>query len=376
MDEIISVKPGLLKRLGLRIRGNSGIILLTVLWMLVILTILSVGLGQRAGMEISLTQYALGQLQSRYLGWAGLMYSMKQIDLDAQDAQTSQFDTLYHCAVRLEEGQSPEDVFQRRELGGGYFEIVHTLSQRSWAPPKKNRKIFGFRDEERRINVNALTAQNYLILKNLIVLLGFDEQAAEEVGSAVVDWRDSDQEISVPAGAEDGYYVGLSKPYHCKDRPLDSLEELFLVKGMTEEIFKSIKNYVTIYPKEGNLLVNFDTAPELVIQAVARSVVGGSTNADLSDADSLAAKMIFYRQGEDGQEYTADDRQMTVEELNLNSKEEALLRTMERYRTKVSNHIRVRIEARDERRAGRTDIEAIIYRPDLSLLYWGRSRGD
>src|SRR5262249_57796060 len=51
----------------------------------------------------------------------------------------------------------------------------------------------------------------------------------------ILDWIDAD---STPrsTGAEDDYYMGLNPPYHCKNGPLDSLEELLLVKGVTPQL--------------------------------------------------------------------------------------------------------------------------------------------
>ena len=56
-----------------------------------------------------------------------------------------------------------------------------------------------------------------------------------DVADAIVDWLDMDSSPR-PYGAEDDYYTALSPPYHCKNGPLDSLEELLLVRGVTPEL--------------------------------------------------------------------------------------------------------------------------------------------
>ncbi|UCC66387.1 MAG: type II secretion system minor pseudopilin GspK [Deltaproteobacteria bacterium] len=105
----------------------------------------------------------------------------------------------------------------------------------------------------------------------------------------ILDWLDSDDRPR-PLGAEDEYYQGLSPPYPCKDSPLSAVEELLLVKGMTEDIFygdeekKGLVHYLTTF-SEGK--VNINTAPSLVLQTLSDSIDEG-----------LAQALIDYRQEE------------------------------------------------------------------------------
>jgi general secretion pathway protein K len=68
-------------------------------------------------------------------------------------------------------------------------------------------------------------------------------------------------------GAEDEYYLSLEPPYHCKNAPMDSIEEILLVKGMKSEYFfttenyDGLKNYVTV-GTSGK--ININTASEMV----------------------------------------------------------------------------------------------------------------
>ena len=42
-------------------------------------------------------------------------------------------------------------------------------------------------------------------------------------------------------GAESSYYASLDPPYEAKNAPLDCIEELLMVKGITKEIFNGTK---------------------------------------------------------------------------------------------------------------------------------------
>jgi type II secretory pathway component PulK len=56
-----------------------------------------------------------------------------------------------------------------------------------------------------------------------------------ELAASIIDWRDEDSEIT-PGGAEDEYYLLLPQPYNCKNSPLETVEEILLIKGASAEL--------------------------------------------------------------------------------------------------------------------------------------------
>jgi hypothetical protein len=60
---------------------------------------------------------------------------------------------------------------------------------------------------------------------------------------AVLDWIDTDN-LERASGAEEEQYQDLDPPRHCKNAPLDSFEELLLVKGFTPELLFGYGNPV------------------------------------------------------------------------------------------------------------------------------------
>ncbi|MDH4241243.1 MAG: type II secretion system protein GspK [Phycisphaerae bacterium] len=81
-------------------------------------------------------------------------------------------------------------------------------------------------DESAKINVNTAPADLLLELECL------DEAAV----ASILDWIDQD-DVPNPDGAENDYYSGLENAYSCKNGPIDNIEELLLVKGISLEIF-------------------------------------------------------------------------------------------------------------------------------------------
>lgn len=149
---------------------------------------------------------------------------------------------------------------------------------------------YGLVDEERKININNARAP---ILERLLrVTLGFDEMDAQEMAASILDWRDKDSSLSIPLGsAEDSYYRNIAHSYEAKDDRFEVLEELLLVKGMKQDIFDKIRDYITIY---GNGQVNINTASEEVLLA-------------LGFNEKAVYQILRYRYGKDEVPGTADD---------------------------------------------------------------------
>ncbi len=353
--------------------NRSGIISVVVLWLIVILTVLAVGLGRRTSVDLHFAKHAIGKLKAKAAAQGAVMYALNQIRKDAADTTTNTFDSLYQCGISLKEAQTPEDIFKHVPLGEGYFDIGF-LSQAGQETESK--MVCGLEDEERKININAISAQNDKVLAQLIALFGFDENTALMIAASVADWRDADSALANDTfGAEDDFYMSLAQRYHCKNMPFENLEELLLVRGMTPEIFEKIKNYLTVFPIDAAIpRVNIDTASEIVIRALGRSVSGALTNTETADADSLAQKVIAFRRGADGEDATADDRLVDMNELGLNQKEEVIFLAIQNQITKTSNYFRIHARGADEATSASSQIEAVVDRDDLSVVFWRRGR--
>ncbi|EMG39092.1 type II secretory pathway, component PulK [Desulfocurvibacter africanus PCS] len=85
-----------------------------------------------------------------------------------------------------------------------------------------------------KLDVNSL---DYARWVTLLAACGLEDSAEiTAVANSIVDWTDEDTNFSI-GGAENDYYQGLDKPYLCKDGPMESIEELLLVKGVTPELY-------------------------------------------------------------------------------------------------------------------------------------------
>ncbi len=94
---------------------------------------------------------------------------------------------------------------------------------------------YGLEDESIRVNLNALLlldkAQKNAGRDLLMGLPGM----TEDIADAILDWIDEDDDPR-DFGAESDYYMGLDPPYAAKNGPLDTVEELLLVRDITPEL--------------------------------------------------------------------------------------------------------------------------------------------
>jgi len=114
------------------------------------------------------------------------------------------------------------------------------------------------------------------ILTNLLLSGAFpmveDETAAKGIVDAIVDWIDEDDRES-DYGAENSYYESLAKPYSCKNKPLEYIEELLLVRGVTPALLfgvdKSVglAEFLTVYATDDGK-INLNTAAPLLIKSL------------------------------------------------------------------------------------------------------------
>jgi len=126
-------------------------------------------------------------------------------------------------------------------------------------------------------------------LKRLLGELSIDVTKAD----AIVDWIDTDLDATLPDGAEDDYYTGLTPAYRSANGPMVSVSELQLVKGFSSQVPEEYEDYKLLLPHiaalpitNGKTPVNVNTATPEVISALSEQLQG--LGADLSRWDSSA----------------------------------------------------------------------------------------
>ena len=127
-------------------------------------------------------------------------------------------------------------------------------------------------DESGKINLNRLIRDGDKVddwrKKQLRLLFELLQLKPDELVDSIVDWIDKNNEPE-QYGAEVGFYQSLIPAYSPKNGPLDTLEELHMVKGVTDEVYKKIAPYLTVY---GDGKINVNTADRLVLQSLTEGI--------------------------------------------------------------------------------------------------------
>lgn len=142
--------------------------------------------------------------------------------------------------------------------------------------------IVRIEDEQGKIPLNKLVSGGAVdenVKEMLLRLLQQPEfklegSKAAEIVDAIIDWVDDNGEIT-GMGAESSYYASLTPPYSAKNAPLDCIEELLMIRGITPELFSGtnekpgLGRFVTIY---GTGVISINTAPKMVLRALSSDI--------------------------------------------------------------------------------------------------------
>ncbi|XQW84801.1 type II secretion system minor pseudopilin GspK [Thalassotalea piscium] len=168
-------------------------------------------------------------------------------------------------------------------------EITHL--QQIWAQGETSYPVdFGsisgeIKDQQACLNLNALkkAPENTAsatkktipraVFERLIVLLNIDgigtsDFEAARLADALVDWLDSDSNISNVGGAEDNDYAGKEHPYLAANNYLASISELRVIEHFSLNVIHAIKPFVCVLPNTDLHKININTLsaeqPELL----------------------------------------------------------------------------------------------------------------
>ena len=231
--------------------NRRGIALILVLLMLSIITAVTIQLNRDSRSEIYEAANLSDGIRLRYVAESGF-YAAGAILL----ADKTSFDSL------KEQWANTEMLSLKSEalFDNGSFNIA-IEDERGKIPVNQLVSGSGYNPQIRDFLLRLLTGQDFRL----------EQRRAEELIDAIKDWIDADDEVT-GAGAESAYYAGLEIPYAVKNAPLDCIEELLMIKGVTRELFygteksPGLAQCLTVF---GDGKININTAPKPVLGALA-----------------------------------------------------------------------------------------------------------
>ncbi len=203
-----------------------GVALLTVLWIIALMSILLGGFVVVARGENLQTHFLMDSTRARYAAEAGI--ARVALEMRRSDPLTRW----------VPDGRPYEFEFE-----GDKIEVRIT-------------------DESGKVDINAADETT---LVPLFLALGLEDQRARELTDRILDWRDPDDLVRA-FGAEDKDYEAAEYTYGAADQPFTTIGELQQVAGMDYDLYRKLEPYITVYTRTPR--PNPAYASELVLRAL------------------------------------------------------------------------------------------------------------
>lgn len=318
----VAQRPNGALRAAKRRRREKGVALVMVLGAIAIMVVMLTEFQDDAGAEFSAAVAARDGVQAEYFARSAV--NLSRLLIAAEPTMRASIKPLLmllgKTAPQLPIWNYADRIlsaFNDRETGQDFFALSGLdPSQGQNIGLKGGRFEVVIVDEDSKINVN-MGASNEIahlrLAKELMSRMApiqynplFEQRDSTgqyndrfATCSAIIDWADSDQALyscdptSTPGSnsAEDGWYQLLAKPYKRKNAPYDSLEELHMVRGVTDDFWQTFVDPDPSDPKKremtvwGQGTVNVNTANALTLYAIVCS--GAPTAVLCTDATQM-----------------------------------------------------------------------------------------
>ncbi len=200
-----------------------GVVLLVVLVVIALLSLACATFSELMQAERGAARVAVAQAQARALADSGVEMARIFVHKDAEDQKTLggwYNNEAVFRGVTVIDDEEPQSR--------GRFTIVAPAVEDGLYEGIR----FGLEDESTRLNLNTLIAVDRMVEgAGREILMGLPGMT-EDVADAILDWLDEDDEPR-EFGAEKEEYAALDTPYAPKNGPLETVEELLLVRDVT-----------------------------------------------------------------------------------------------------------------------------------------------
>ena len=208
-----------------RSRRTGGTILIVTIWVVLVLAGLALVFARSMRVAAIVAANHVASLEAECVVAGAAEYAMAKL-IASEEEETS---------VLMD-----SEPYEAMQVGKGYFWLLRPNLQ-------DDREFdYGLTDEAGKINLNSASQEMLLRLPGMTA----------ELAASIIDWRDENSEIT-PGGAEDEYYLLLPEPYNCKNAPLETVDEILLIKGASEELLygedTNLNSILDGYENDGDL---------------------------------------------------------------------------------------------------------------------------
>ncbi len=245
---------------------TAGSVLILALWTLFFITALALALHTRV---LGMTRFAAQSTRER-IAYAAAHGGVALAQ--AALVPTNGWDRLVDDPA----------LFRDRGLpGGAHVSVSYVVRDSDGVAVQKH----GLAGEEGKVNFNRASPE--LLHALLQRIGGIESRAATALATRILDWRGDGEEEA--GRAAERRYRERGVPPGVRGHPMQTLHELLLIEGMSEDVFARIMPHATLYG-EGRIHVNMAALP--VLEALADSVGAGTA----AERASLCRKLVQFRE--------------------------------------------------------------------------------
>lgn len=251
---------------------NDGVALILTLLFVVLLTVLVVEFSYEAQVESAYALNSGNEYQARlaarsaiYNGIAILETDRLETELAVADGSTTPSDSRLSAWAQPSTFDPLNDAVMRTTISDEFGKI------------NLNALVYYDGGGEPQLREHIWEALVYFFQQR------DDSVNAEALVDSIRDWIDEDEDVDGD-GAESEFYQSAETPYPCKNGPMDSIDELLLIKGMTPDLYFGKQNvepiqlplseYLTVHGdwlgriNPNTVHVDYDTGISEVLEAM------------------------------------------------------------------------------------------------------------
>jgi type II secretory pathway component PulK len=300
-----------------------------------------------------ITANQMEQIKGKYVAEAGinaskgLLLHSSPFSRGAQTAFQNDYINLMHCRC-YQAGTASGNTVSGSGNGSGLGGLEGAASRLSAGSGQEDSSAFGqgaecgewvldidypmdeymlhleISDEQSRLNLNALVRRSLNpeeqggvvnesfkpVIAELIKLkasergIELDDQEAAQMVDMMVDWEDWGQSGGAIDSDLNQSYQDGNQVYSNKNGPMDSVSELKMIPGISDDLYLAMKDFVTVYPyspdaRNFSMKVNTDMAGIGVIYAILRGSSYQQDNPTVSEEEAMGYARQIVESGVD-----------------------------------------------------------------------------
>ena len=208
---------------GVRHR-TDGTILIVTIWVVLVLAGLALVFARSIRVAVAVSANHVASLQAECISAGALEWVRAMLIASAEEQETV---------------PDESESYEAQQVGEGHFWVLRSNLE-------SDREFeYGLTDEAGKINLNSASQEMLQRLPGMTA----------ELAASIIDWRDEDSDVT-PGGAESEYYLLLSESYQCKNAPLETVDEILLIKGASETLLygedTNLNGYLDDHENDGD----------------------------------------------------------------------------------------------------------------------------